>query len=242
VGSGTVVGGKTAKKGFWPWQVAISYKGIFRCGGTLVNERFVVTAAHCIPSRNVEGYKIVLGDHNRLVDEKTEQKIGVKKITVHPDYKPKVRNDIALIEIDQDAILTTYITPACLPSASEEISAGTKCFITGWGRMYISDTAANVLQEAPLEILHSNQCQRRTERDRKFYRSTMLCARNPKNIFTSGCHGDSGGPLVCENAAGRMVLQGVVSWGSSTCDALDRATVFTKVTAFMPWIKKFIQN
>ena len=126
-----MIGGKEATKGIWPWQVAISYKGIFRCGGTLVNERFVVTAAHCIPSRNVERYEIVLGDHNRLVDEKTEQKIGVKKITVHPDYKPKVRNDIALIEIDQDAIITTYITPACLPSATEEISAGTKCFITG---------------------------------------------------------------------------------------------------------------
>ena len=126
-----MVGGKTAIKGFWPWQVAIWYKGAFKCGGTLVNERFVVTAAHCIPSRNVEGYEIVLGDHNRLVDEKTEQKVRAKKIIVHPHYKPTVRNDIALIEMDQDAILTTYITPACLPSATEEISAGAKCFITG---------------------------------------------------------------------------------------------------------------
>ena len=96
-----------------------------------MNERFVVTAAHCIPSRNVEGYEIVLGDHNRLVDEKTEQKVRAKKITVHPYYKPTVRNDIALIEMDQDAIITTYITPACLPSAKEKISAGKKCFITG---------------------------------------------------------------------------------------------------------------
>ena len=108
--------------------------------------------------------------------------------------------------------------------------------------MFISETAANVLQEAPLEILRSSQCESRTERGRKFYRHTMLCAKNPKNIFTSGCHGDSGGPLVCENTSGRMVLQGVVSWGSSICDALERPTVFTKVTAFMPWIKKFVQG
>ena len=104
--------------------------------------------------------------------------------------------------------------------------------------MYITGSATEVLQEAPLEILDERQCRRRTERQRQFYKNTMLCARNPKNIFTSGCHGDSGGPLVCESASGRMVLQGVVSWGSSTCDALDRATVFTKVAAFVPWIKK----
>ena len=108
--------------------------------------------------------------------------------------------------------------------------------------MYISGEATNILQEASLEILRSSQCRRRTARGRKFYKSTMLCARNPFNIFTSGCHGDSGGPLVCENVAGRMVLQGVVSWGSATCDALDRSTVFTKVAAFMPWIKKFVQG
>ena len=130
-GSGTVVGGKTATKGFWPWQVAIRFRGAFKCGGTLVNRRFVITAAHCILSRNVADYKLVLGDHNRFVNENTEQIIGVKKITVHPQYVPRVRNDIAIIEIDQDAILTTYITPACLPSGSDELSVGTKCTITG---------------------------------------------------------------------------------------------------------------
>ena len=126
-----VVGGKTAKKGFWPWQVAIWFKKGFKCGGTLVNRRFVVTAAHCIYSNNVDDYSLVLGDHNRLVNEKTEQFVGVKKITVHPGYEAKVRNDIAIIELDQNAILTTYITPACLPTGSYGASPGTKCFITG---------------------------------------------------------------------------------------------------------------
>ena len=106
--------------------------------------------------------------------------------------------------------------------------------------MHAGGLAASVLQEAPLHILDESQCRRRRDDQRTFYRETMLCARNPKNVFSSGCHGDSGGPLVCENAAGRMVLQGVVSWGSSTCDALERATVFTRVGAFLPWIKKII--
>ena len=87
---------------------------------------------------NVVDFKLAFGDHNRFVNENTEQFVGVKKITVHPQYAPQVRNDIAVIEIDQDAILTTYITPACLPSGKEELPVGTKCTITGMSRMLSS--------------------------------------------------------------------------------------------------------
>ena len=108
--------------------------------------------------------------------------------------------------------------------------------------MYITELATNNLQVGSLVIEKESRCKRRKDYDRKFYQDTMLCARNPKNVFTSGCHGDSGGPLVCEDNNGRMVLQGVVSWGSSTCDSLDRATVFTKVASFLPWIKKIVES
>ena len=139
VGRDPVVGGKETKKGVWPWQAAIWIKGSFKCGGTLVNRRFVITAAHCITSRNALDYKVVFGDHNRLANENTEQIVGGRRVTVHPKYVPRVRNDIAIIEIDQDAILTTYITPACLPSGTEEAPAGTKCFITGKNLMLLSE-------------------------------------------------------------------------------------------------------
>lgn len=107
----------------------------------------------------------------------------------------------------------------------------------GWGRMFISGEMTSTLQKAPMTILETSECKRRKDSQRRFYPDTMICARNPTNLFSSGCHGDSGGPLVCENSDGRMVLQGVVSWGSSICDALDRATVFVRVGAFLPWLK-----
>ena len=98
-----------------------------------------------------------------------------------------------------------------------------------------------ILQKAPMNILSDKQCQSRNRFSSRKVTSRMLCTRNFENIFSSGCHGDSGGPLVCEKD-GRMVLQGVVSWGSRTCDALDRFTVFTKVSTYQPWIKKIIDS
>lgn len=123
-----------------------------------------------------------------------------------------------------------------------ELYYNAKTCVAGWGRMTIVGSATNILQDAPLVIEDISRCRARTAFNRKFHSSSMICARNPENIFTSGCHGDSGGPLVCENAEGRMILQGVVSWGSSTCDALERATVFTKVASFKQWIEKVTKS
>jgi len=232
-----IVGGETAAKGNWPWQVAILHKGSFKCGGTLINTHYVISAAHCFrSSTQAEEFTIVLGEHHRQVHEGTEQTVGVKKITVHPNYQPKVSDDIAIIELAQKAILTKYITPACLPDAGQEVDAGTKCFMSGWGRTSAGGAATQILQEAPLKIISLSDCQARS---RKFVRkvtSSMICGGDDVNIFASGCHGDSGGPLVCKSSAGRLVLQGVVSWGSPVCDALDHYTVFTKVSMYKNWI------
>lgn len=101
-----------------------------KCGGTLVDERHIITAAHCILSKDVNDYKVVLGDHNLDSVENTEQRVGVTKIMVHPSYIPKVNNDIAVLELSRNAILTNFIIPACLPK-DDKVSAGTKCYITG---------------------------------------------------------------------------------------------------------------
>ena len=68
--------------------------------------------------------------------------------------------------------------------------------------------------------------------------SNMICAGKEGTIL-SGCHGDSGGPYVCQNAAGRWVLQGAVSWGSPRCSAAERFTVFARVAKFRQWIDQY---
>ena len=92
-----------------------------------------------------------------------------------------------------------------------------------------------------MSVVSTKQCKERNDRrgGRKVD-STMICAHNTQNIFTSGCHGDSGGPLVCKNGTGNWILHGVVSWGSPMCFGLDKYTVFTKVSAFRRWIDRKI--
>eukprot|EP00112_Aurelia_sp_Birch-Aquarium-sp1_P016647 Seg3794.2 transcript_id=Seg3794.2/GoldUCD/mRNA.D3Y31 product=Chymotrypsin-C protein_id=Seg3794.2/GoldUCD/D3Y31 len=110
--------------------------------------------------------------------------------------------------------------------------------ISGWGRKLITQGSATVLQEAPMTVLTHAECAKQNRYTVRQVLPTMICAKNTNNFWTSGCHGDSGGPLVCENQQGRMVLHGAVSWGSSTCDALDHHTVFSRISSFIPWIKQ----
>ncbi len=114
--------------------------------------------------------------------------------------------------------------------------------IIGWGKLGAGLDSALALQQAPLNIVSFQDCLKKNKHFRRKVTPTMICAGDKENIFASGCHGDSGGPLVCENEAGRMVLQGAVSWGSSVCDALEHYTVFTKVSAFRDWIDSVMTN
>ncbi len=123
--------GETAKKGAWPWQVAIYKNGRIICGGTLVSNRYVISAAHCFRQIVPRNYSIVLGEHNRKANEGTEQRVNVKRIVRHEDWREDGPHDIAVVELGANAIFTKYITPACLPRADEEVPVGTTCFMSG---------------------------------------------------------------------------------------------------------------
>ena len=96
-----------------------------------MNRRFIVSAAHCFKSKDVSIYRVVLGEHNRNLAEGTEQIVRPKNIIIHPGYIPRVANDIAIVELEKDAMLSTYITTACLPQVDERVAPGTKCYMSG---------------------------------------------------------------------------------------------------------------
>ncbi|CAH3103831.1 unnamed protein product, partial [Pocillopora meandrina] len=239
-----VIGGVNANPGSWPWQIALlrgSGKS-FSCGGSLITPEWVVTAAHCI-SRGQPGsyYTIRLGDHNRHVNEGTEEDIPAKRVIVHPDYnKIPIDSDIALIQLSKPATLNARVKTVCLPSQDEVVPTSSRCFITGWGKIKHPGSSHHILQQANLPPVTNSECAKKlasSPGSSLQITQNMICAGVSGTIL-SGCHGDSGGPYVCQTSAGNWVLQGAVSWGSPRCSAAERYTVFARVGKFRNWIDK----
>lgn len=237
-----IVGGKAATKSFYPWQAAIYYDDEFLCGGSLVDNQHIVTAAHCFKhlSTDLSLYRVVLGDHNRDSDEGTEEERGVKKIVQHELYETNAdTHDIAIMKLDRSVVFGTDINAICLPKENEVLQAGTKCFLSGWGKIRNDGDSVALLQHVSLPIGDRRHCQQRNTFNNHVINDRMICAGYNDGLhYSSGCHGDSGGPLSCEQVDGSWKLYGVVSWGSPQCNGLDRYTVFTRVSKYITWIKK----
>ena len=135
-----IVGGKEVNpKGKLPYQVMFfpcapsGQCGL--CGGTIVNKKFVITAAHCWDSQ-MTNLRVIVGEHNVFCDGVNEggKVINVKKATMHPDYNKKTMdNDIAVLELSEELTFTDKVKPACLPSSATKDYSGTASTISGWG-------------------------------------------------------------------------------------------------------------
>ncbi|RMX49292.1 hypothetical protein pdam_00011234 [Pocillopora damicornis] len=192
--------------------------------------------------RNPANYRIVVGDHNRNVNEGTEESVGAAQIISHPQYNSpgRLNNDIALIKLATSVKLSARVNPVCLPSSDSNVPTGSKCYITGWGKIRHPGGSHPILQQAMMPPIDPAKCRQKIQASGVSIALTpqMLCA-GVDNSILSGCHGDSGGPYVCLNADGKTyTLHGAVSWGSSRCDAKQLFTVFARVTQYRAWIKQ----
>ncbi|XP_067035363.1 MAM and LDL-receptor class A domain-containing protein 1-like [Acropora muricata] len=242
VSQSRVIGGKDAIPGAWPWQIALLRFGGFICGGSLISDEWVVTAAHCVARSNLaSSYKVVVGEHDRRINEGTEVTVSVRRIISHPNYNrpSRLNNDIALIQLASRVRLSARVNPVCLPSNAIAIPTGSRCYITGWGKIRHPGSSHHTLQQAMIPPVDMAECRRKIQAASVPISLTaqMLCA-GVNNTRLSGCQGDSGGPYVCLNSDKRTyTLHGAVSWGSATCQASQLYTVFARVTEFLPWIK-----
>lgn len=240
---GRVVGGEEALPNAWPWQVGLYYYDEFFCGGTLVSESTVITAAHCTKSREAEGITVVVGDHDRDDTTGKEQKIQADKVINHEDYDPfTIQNDIAIVTLKEPAKLKREVRLACMPEDDNDLNDGLEdqtCYITGWGRTVGGGPSAIRLQQAKMPVVKNSVCNLKNENK---ITPGMLCAGIPSGSIVSGCHGDSGGPFVCKNKKdNRWYIRGAVSWGSKFCDASHRYTVFARISFYLDWIKQYMK-
>nr|XP_006993527.1 granzyme C-like [Peromyscus maniculatus bairdii] len=198
------------------------------CGGFLVRDKFVLTAAHCLGS----SMRVILGAHNIKAQEETQQIIPVVKAIPHPDYHPKDRSsDIMLLKLQSTAKITKAVRPLNLPRRKVDVKPGDVCSVAGWGMMAPNGEYPNTLQEVELTVQKDQVCESHFQG--YYNKANQLCLGDPK-IKRASFKGDDGGPLVCKKAAA-----GIVSLGQS-----DGSTpqAFTRVSSFLSWIKKTMKR
>uniref|UniRef100_S4RE39 Peptidase S1 domain-containing protein n=1 Tax=Petromyzon marinus TaxID=7757 RepID=S4RE39_PETMA len=143
-----IAGGTPAARGAWPWMAALyQLRGRPSCGGSLVGERWIVTAAHCLISVSVS--VIVLCKHNTLRPTPGELDLKVANYVVHPEFDAQtLRNDIAVLELERNVRVTDLIAPVCLPDDRVQTltTPGTMLAVTGWGKEFLSKYPETLMQ------------------------------------------------------------------------------------------------
>lgn len=272
-----VIGGTEISKGDTPWLVSlhgkivterlfgiipIGHKHVY-CGGSLINDRYVLTAAHCFDSgRDIDEWevrlaavdlKVALADRFMDFLGKTLGKkdwriweIDVSKIIIHPSYN---RNDLWY----QDIAIVKLADPVPSGRRFEHIKRiklpgmfdfsfpdkGSNCQMTGWGCTSAGGGLSRYARSVQLPILANRECGYYYNLRSLFGR---LCAGFKSDNDNGGiCPGDSGGPLVCQNDKGEWTQVGIASFTSKTRPGKFPA-VFTRISNYVTWIKSYTDN
>ena len=237
--------------GSWPWLASIyvkpplQRKSKLSCAGTLINKRWIISAAHCVYHYmfSLSSIKIKLGDFYSNRNDPYEQKFGVEAMKFGGNASQQYDfhtqdNDIVLIKLSSDVTYNKYVKPICLLRPvhhdSSMILPGNSATVVGWGYFEEnSRTTADSPREARIQILGTSKCNGNVGALRMT--NNMLCARGR---VSDACPGDSGGPLMCRSDVDDLItLCAVVSFGKESICRKGGYGVYTKVFNYVDTIK-----
>ncbi|XP_055940606.1 serine protease Hayan-like [Argiope bruennichi] len=243
-----IAGGETSDEHEWPWMTAIfrrhsgSKPKTFQCGGSLINTRYVLTAAHCFVVNNVilpaSAYVVRLGSHSLSSGEE----YAVSNLVLHNNHSgSEFFNDIALVRLSSEVYITDKIAPICLPFREmlHENFVGRMAVVAGWGDTSFRSDGTRVLKHVSVPIVSNEECAAAYRR----VRGAVFLARGSDHVMCAGlmeggkdaCQGDSGGPLMLKTQDDHWTVVGIVSLGYK-CAEPGYPGVYTRVTHYMSWI------
>jgi trypsin len=236
-----IVDGKPAAPGRWPFTVALLDKGTPDnynaqfCGGALIDNNHVLTAAHCVEGASANSMQVLVGTNSLA---QGGRRINVTRVTIHPDFdaNPFLQSDVAVLRLGEavnDIAPVTYASSATQDNNIAPDNARTT--VVGWGQLTWLRPGPEELHQASLPRNTIAECN-----DLRFYNGSLtklnVCAGDLQQPGKSACYGDSGGPLVARDANGKTVQIGVVSGGPTVCG--DVPGYFARVGSFATWIDK----
>ncbi|XP_062551484.1 CLIP domain-containing serine protease HP8-like [Armigeres subalbatus] len=243
-----IANGKIAEIFDFPWMALL--RGIeekFHCGGSLIAERYVLTAAHC---NFIKVWYVRLGETDLSKKEDCKvypdgekecadppQDIPVERFIRHKYSASRKKNDIALVKLERPAQLNDNVRTICLPLPEVSRDKLPKSMsISGWGYTETKNDVSEQLRYAYIPIVDLNRCNDTLKRLKTPWSvdNSQVCA-GAGDDKADNCHGDSGGPLQYFGKRG-YVIYGVVSYGVATCGTETEPGVYTKVSHYLSWI------
>jgi len=223
-----IVNGTETDKNEFPWHVMLwmSSVPVPNCGGSILSNQTILTAAHCVATWGIEDITVVVGEHDWKIEGDGEKRMSVCDKVIHPNYRSRSAwdYDFAILTLCEEIIFTKEIAPVCPPSFPESDYADVSAIVMGWGALYELGPPPDELMEVEVATITNRQCIGAYPPGN--ITDSMICAGA---LDKDSCQGDSGGPLVT-NEGGYYSQIGVVSWGIG-CARPDYPGVYGRVTS-----------